>query len=126
MLLKIGRNMKRMIKEINYWKIIGISFILTIILYVITGLLLTVSDPNLSSGLWTAVWGMAIIAMSTYSFRKTGSKKEILYFAIVFLTISTLGIPGITILISMIHFVMTLMRVEKMKLGEKNDHIRPI
>ena len=113
-------------KEINYWKIMGISSILTTILYVITGLLLTVSDPNLSAGLWTGVWGIAIIAMSVYSLRKTGSKKEILYFVIVFLTISTLGIPGITIIASMIHFVMTLMRIEKGKEMLKNDHIRPI
>lgn len=105
-------------KEINYWKIMGISFILTIILYVITDLLLAVSDPNLSSGLWTGVWGIAVIAMSTYSLRKTGSKKEILYFAIAFLTISTFGIPGITIIVSMIHFVMTLMRIEKNTVGE--------
>ena len=106
-----------MMKEINYWKIMGISFILTTILYVITGLLLTVSDPKASESLWTAVWGIAIIAMSTYSLRKTGSKKEILYFVIAFLTISTLGIPGISILVSMILFIMTLARIEKNATG---------
>ena len=115
-----------MIKVINYWKIIGISFILTTILYVITGLLLTVSDPNLSASLWTFVWGVAMIAMCIYSLRKTGSKKEILYFVIVYLITSTLEIPGITIIVSTIYFAMTLTRVEKGKEMLKNDHIRPI
>ena len=105
-----------MMKEINYWKTIGISFILTTILYVITGLLLTVGDPNLSAGLWTFVWGVAMIAMCIYALRKTGSKKEILYFVIAFLTISTLEIPGITIIVSTIYFAMTLTRVETNKI----------
>ena len=105
-----------MMKEINYWKIMGISFILTTILYVITGLLLTVSDPKASESLWISVWGLAIIIMSAYSSRKIKSKKEILYFVSAFLLISFFPVPIIIISVSTFHFIWTLMRVETNKI----------
>ena len=118
LVMEYGEGGEGMMKEINYWKTIGISFILTTILYVITGLLLPISDPNSPAGLWTFVWGVAMIAMCIYALRKTGSKKEILYFVIVYLITFTLEIPGITIIVSTIYFAMTLTRVEKNTIGE--------
>lgn len=105
-------------KEINYWKIVGISVILTVILYVITILLLTVGDPSATESLWVSVWGLAVIIISIYSSKKIKIRKEIVYCIIPFLLISVLPLPLFIMSVSITYFIWILIRVEKKRCEE--------
>lgn len=104
-------------KEINYWKIAGLSFGLIAVLYLITYLLSTVAAPGSLSVLWAVVYGWAIFITSIYSYRKTGSKKEFGYLVIIYFLIATLPLPIIIVTLTGIHFAFAMIRVKKTAQG---------